>query len=114
MAFIRIKSFPNGQVAGASYTFKEWGGTIHEKRKIRPGEVAEVANEDLDFHLNGGIVEECRGPATFDQGGPAKLARKHKRVGRGKNNRPKPIPAVKMKDVPDAVRELTGLGSDQR
>ena len=115
MAFIKIIQMPNGYAAGRGYTFKQ-RTKQHEVCKIRPGEVAEIPDEDLDWHLSKGVVQQCKGPSTVEQDEVVHAVREHKR-GRGKrgdNNRGKPIPDVPMHNVPDAVRAFTGLGTGDR
>ena len=61
MPFIKIIALPNGgKVATSEYFFKNH--VVNEKCSIKPGEVAEVPESELDFHLSTGMVMEVRGP----------------------------------------------------
>lgn len=113
MAFIKIIQFPNGQSAGRGYTFKKRKDQ-HEKIKIVPGEIAEIPDEDLDWHLSKGIVQQCRGPSTFEQEAIESVEKVHRRARgkRGDNNRAPPV--MDIHSAPEAVKAYTGLGTDDR
>lgn len=76
MAFIKIITLDGGDKSACSeYFFKS--GRIHEKCSITIGEVAEVPDEELAFHLSTRKVMQVPGPEAAEvrkRGRPAKLS----------------------------------------